>query len=248
MPRNRHIVEPIITSCVAIVVIVSFFNALPVMAQSMAQSSSARVTLPFMGVDGRPLVGWAEITYERRPESEEPIIDWSATFVYINRRIASGFGGGRFRVPGRLEIGGEYGQLFGRAAEHAKQLRDRSLPAGRFGINFEFLEGLPVKDPQDLEAAIAVAFLALQDGRSTEPDTILGGLDSQGRLRPVAELNKRLTVIVNLGARKIIIPSGQSDEISGELHQTLYAKYITVTEAATLKDVYDLVAKYPGVR
>src|SRR5580765_8308204 len=113
MLRNRHIVEPIITSCVAIVVIVSFFNALPVMAQSMAQSSSARVTLPFMGVDGRPLVGWAEITYERKPELAEPIIDWSATFVYINRRIASGFGGGRFRVPGRLEIGGEYGQLFG---------------------------------------------------------------------------------------------------------------------------------------
>jgi hypothetical protein len=64
----------------------------------------------------------------------------------------------------------------------------------------------------------------------------------------VAELNKRLTVIVNLGTRKVIIPSGQSSEISDELLHTLYAKYITVTEAATLKDVYDLVAKYPRVR
>ena len=140
MPRNRHTAEQIITSCVAIVMIVSCFNALPVLAQSTAQSSSVRVPLPFMGIQGEPLVGWVDITYERTPELAEPIIDWDATLVYTEKRFGLPTArGGYFRVPAPLKIGGEYGQLFGRASEHAKRLRDRSLPAGRFGINFEFL-------------------------------------------------------------------------------------------------------------
>lgn len=227
---------------VAIVMIVSFFTSLPVEAQSVLQHSRALVPLSFIGMKGEPLEARMDITYERNAELAEPIIDWDATFVYSVRSFAGGA-----KIPGgaRLKRNGLYGQLFTRAFEHAKRLRDRGLPDGRFAITFEFIEQLEVKDPQDLEALIALAFLGLHDGRGFADGMILGGLDSQGRLKPVADLNQRLTVLLKRDVRKVIIPSGQIKEISDLPQQAIDTGKLDVTEAATLKDVYAL-ATYPG--
>jgi hypothetical protein len=227
---------------VAIVMIVSFFTSLPVEAQSVRQHSRAQVPVSLIGMKGEPVQARMDITYDRNAALAEPIIDWNATFVYSVRAFADGA-----KIPrgARLKRDGLYGQLFTRAFEHAKRLRDRGLPDGRFGITFEFIEQLEVKDPQDSETVIALAFLGLHDGRGFADGLILGGLDSEGRLKPVTDLNQRLTVMLKRGVRKVIIPSGQIKEISDLPQQAIDTGKLDVTEAATLKDVYDL-ATYPG--
>ncbi len=228
---------------VAVVILVSFFNSLSVEAQSQDKYSRASVPLTFIGMGGEPLAAHVDITYERKVELTEPIIDWDATFVYSVRSFAGGA-----KIPGgaHLKRNGLYGQLFMRAFEHAKRLRDRGLTDGRFAITFKFIEQLEVKEPQDLEATIAVTFLMLHDGRSSAPGMILGGLDSQSRLKPVADLNTRLTVMLKRGLRKVIIPSGQRKEILDLPQQAIDAGQLEVIEAATLKDVYTLMAiDYP---
>lgn len=225
---------------VAVVLIVSFFNSLSVDAEPMGQYSGARVPLSFIGAKDEPVLTYADISYERKTELAEPIMDWRATQVIIQRPAA---GGGFFRGGGApLKPDGNYGQMVMRAFEHAKRLRNRDLPNGRLWTVFEFIGGFTVKDSKDLEAALAVAFLAVHDGRTTEPVMILGGLDSQSRLTAVADLNKHLTFIFNLGNRKVIIPSGQRNEISESLQQAIDKNHLAVIEAATLKDLYDLVA------
>lgn len=227
---------------VAVVMIVSFFTSLPVEAQSARQHSRVRAPLSFIGMKGEPIQALADITYDRNAELTEPIIDWDAAFIYSVRSFAGGA-----KIPGgaRLKRNGLYGQLFMRAFEHAKRLRDRGLPDGRFAFTFEFIEQLEVKDPQDSEAVIALAFLGLHDGRGFADSLILGGLDAGGRLKPVADLNTHLTVMLKRGIRKVIIPSGQRKEISDLPQQAIDIGKLDVTEAATLKDVYDLMT-YPG--
>ena len=227
---------------VAMVMIVSFFTSLPVEAQYVTQHSRVRAPLSFIGMGGEPIQAFANITYDRKAELTEPSIDWDVSSGYSVRSFGDGA-----KIPGgaRLKRNGPYGQLFTRAFEHAKRLRDRGLPDGRFAINFEFIEQLEVKDPQDSEAVIALAFLGLHDGRGFAQGVVLGGLDSQGRLTPVADLNQRLTVLLKHNVRKVIIPSGQFKQISDLPQQAIDTGQLEVTEAATLKDLYDLMT-YPG--
>lgn len=128
-----------------------------------------------------------------------------------------------------------------RAFEHAKRLRSRDLPNGRAEAVFEVIGAFAVRDAKDLEAALAVAFLAVHNGRAVEPVTILGGLDSQGRLTAVADLNTHLANMIHLGHRKVIIPSGQHNEISGLIQQQIESDHIAVVEAANLEALYTLV-------
>ena len=152
-------------------------------------------------------------------------------------------GGGFFRgIAGPLKPNDNYGQMIMRAFEHAKQLRNRALPNGRFWILFQFYGGVTAKDPKDAEAGLAVAFLAALDGRRIEPVMILGGLDSEGRLTAVDDFNTHVTKTLNLGFRKVIIPLGQGSEISDTLQQRIEKNQLTVIEAATLKDLVALVA------
>lgn len=144
-------------------------------------------------------------------------------------------------TAGPLKADDNYRQMIVRAFEHAKQLRTRDLPNGRPSTLFEFVGGLKVKDPQDAEAALAIAFLSVQDRGRIEPIMILGGLDSQGRLTAVADFNAHLTSTFNLGFRKAIVPLGQGSEISEPFQQRIEKDHLTIIEAATLKDLDTLV-------
>lgn len=208
-------------------------------AEGIPQTSGARVPLSFIGVRGEGVLIYANIVYERKAELVEPILDWGAMQWAIMRPIV---GAGLVRgLAGPLKADDNYRQMIVRAFEHAKQLRTRDLPNGRQWALFDFVGGIKVKDPQDAEAALAVALLSVQDGRRIEPIMILGGLDSQGRLTAVADFNAHVTSMFNMGFRKIIVPFGQGSEISGPLQQRIEKNDLTLIEAATLKDLDALV-------
>jgi hypothetical protein len=208
-------------------------------AERIPQTSGARVPLSFMGARGESILIYANVVYERKAELVEPILDWGAMQWAIMRPIV---GAGLVRgIAGPLKADDNYRQMIVRAFEHAKQLRTRDLPNGRLWTLFEFVGGIKVKDPQDVEAALAIAFLSVQDGRRIEPIMILGGLDSQGRLTAVADFNAHVTSTFNLGFRKVIVPLGQGSEISGPLQQRIEKDHLTIIEAATLKDLDVLV-------
>lgn len=231
MPRLIIVALLMMLSCVSIA-------AAP--AAVIAQTLGVRVPLSFIGTKGEPVLTYANIAYERKAEFAEPFIDWRATQVVIMRPAA---GGGFFRGGGAaLKPDGNFGQMMARGFGHAKRLRNRELPNGRLATLFEFIGGFTVKDSKDLEAALAVAFLAAQDGRRLEPVMILGGLDAQGRLTAVADLEKHLTFIHNLGHQKVIIPAGQGSQMSEPIRQAVESNQFAVVEAATLQELYALVA------
>lgn len=228
---------------IAVALSISLWTTPAVHAERIAQASGARVPLSFIGVRGESILIYANIVYERKTELVEPILDWEATQWAIMRPIV---GAGLVRgIAGPLKADNNYRQMITRAFEHAKQLRNRDLPNGRLRTLFDFVGGIKVRDPQDGEAALAVAFLSVQEGRKIEPVMILGGLDSQGRLTAVADFNAHVTSAFNLGFQKIIIPLGQGSEISGPLQQRIDQYHLTVIEAATLKDLAALVMTDP---
>jgi len=222
----------------AVALVVPFFDSSMLSAEP-AQNSDGTLYLSFIGPKGDHVLVHANLGYERQPELAEPVIDWSATQVSILKPAA----GGAFVKSGGapLRPDGEAGQMVLRAFEHAKRLRSRDLPNGRAEAVFEVIGAFAVRDAKDLEAALAVAFLAVHNGRAVEPVTILGGLDSQGRLTAVADLNTHLANMIHLGHRKMIIPPGQHNEISGLLQQQIESDHIAVVEAANLEALYTLV-------
>lgn len=223
--------------------VVPLFNSTMLYAELPAQSSNGTVYLSLIGAKGEHVLAHANVTCERKTDLAEPIMDWGATQVVIMRPTPAG---GLFRGAGAsLEPEGNVGQMVMRAFEHAMRLRNRDLPNGRVGTVFQVIGGFSVKDSKDLEAALAVTFLAVHNGRGIKPVTILGGLDSQGRLTAVADLNTHLTHMIRLGHREAIIPMGQRKEISEPLQQQIDKLQVAVIEAATLEAVYTLVATDP---
>jgi hypothetical protein len=224
---------------VAVALVVPFFDSSMLSAEPTTQNSDGTLYLSFIGPKGDHVLVHANLGYERQPELAEPVIDWSATQVSILKPAA----GGAFVKSGGapLRPDGEAGQMVIRAFEHAKRLRSRDLPNGRAEAVFGVIGAFAVRDAKDLEAALAVAFLAVHNGRAVEPVTILGGLDSQGRLTAVADLNTHLANMIHLGHRKMIIPPGQHNEISGSLQQQIESNHIAVVEAANLEALYTLV-------
>src|SRR5262249_56355589 len=135
------------------------------------QNSDGTLYLSFIGPKGDHVLVHANLGYERQPELAEPVIDWSATQVSILKPAA----GGAFVKSGGapLRPDGEAGQMVVRAFEHAKRLRSRDLLNGRAEALFEVIGAFAVGDAKDLEASLAVAFLAVHTVPSLQPVTIL---------------------------------------------------------------------------
>jgi hypothetical protein len=228
-------------------------GGLLILSQSFPSTVTAQTSLPygggtvylsFIGTNGEHVLTHANISYERKAELPDPILDWGRIqFVVLKPAGGGGFfrGGG-----GPIKADGNFGQMVKRAFDHAKRHRNHDLPNGRLGTLFEFIGGVTVRNSKDLEAALAVAFLAIHDNRRTEPVAILGGLDSEGRLIAVTDLKTHLTHVFNFGKRKVIIPSGQKNEIPEALQQHIEKQQIIIIEADTLKDVYALVSSESG--
>jgi hypothetical protein len=223
----------------SVALLVPFFNSAILYAEPTAPNSDGKVYLSFIGPKGEHVLVHANVVYERNTELTEPIMDWNATQVAILKPAA---GGAFIRSGGApLKADGDAGQMVLRAFEHAKRLRNRDLTNGRAAAVFEVIGAFTVRDAKDQEAALAVTFLAIHNGRTIEPVTILGGLDSQGRLTPVADFNTHLANMIHLGHRKVIIPLGQRNEISGLLQQHIESDHVAVMEAATLEALYAVV-------
>jgi hypothetical protein len=207
---------------------------------AQAPFSDGVVYLSFIGTQGEYIRAQGNIAYERNETLQEPTLDWSGTQIVVMKPNPSGALYRAGGVPVRPD--GEFGQTIVRAVEQAKRLRDQRRPNGRLKIIFDFVGGMAVRETQGQAAALAVAILAAHDGRRLEGATILGGLDAQGRMTPVSDLNAHLANVLKLGQKKVFVAPGQKREISDQLQQHIDQHQIAIIEAATLADLYTLAA------
>lgn len=210
---------------------------------AQAPFSDGVVYLSFIGTQGEYIRAQGNLAYERNETLVEPTLDWSGTQIVVMKPNPSG---ALYRAGGSpVRPEGEFGQTIARAFEQAKRLRDQRQPNGRLTMIFDFVGGVAVRETQGQEAALAVAMLAAQDGRRLQGATILGGLDQQGRMTPVSDLNTHLTNVLKLGQKKVFVAPGQKREISDQLQQHIERDQIAIIEAATLADLYTRAAATP---